>query len=105
MAAELRNMFIFGLSFVILICSVEATDKTFQNEEFRLSKSVWPENYKMEFLVILDELSGYDRFTAPAKTWITVNCSDPVSIITMHAINLTINENSVKVNHLHIFKI
>lgn len=97
----------------LLLCIVHSTNanELLQNEEFRLSSSIWPENYKLELLVILDPLPGYERFTAPAKSWTTVNSSEPVSVITMHAINLTINENAVKVElylipiftYVHIF--
>lgn len=71
--AAIRNISFLCSAIALLFVDTFAQIQPLQDEEFRLSKSIWPENYRIEFLVILDDpLPEFESFTAPAKTWITV---------------------------------
>jgi hypothetical protein len=67
------------------------------DDGFRLSPLVHPVNYKLELMVILDPLDGQEMFTAPAREWITVAFEEETSILTLHALNLTINDGTIAV--------
>lgn len=66
-------------------------------QDFRLPQSIIPTHYTLRLQPILDEIPGYTRFTAPGTVRITVNCTQDTNTIKLHALDLTIIENSTEV--------
>lgn len=83
-----------SLIYVIVFLSLALT--TFA---YRLPKSFHPENYRLKVITHLNEDGLGHRFTG--KVWIVAICDHNTNNITLHAKNLTINEEKVKVKLIH----
>uniref|UniRef100_A0A336M458 Aminopeptidase n=1 Tax=Culicoides sonorensis TaxID=179676 RepID=A0A336M458_CULSO len=66
---------------------------------YRLPKTFHPENYRLKVITRLNEDGQGHRFTG--KVWIVAICDENTNNITLHAKNLTINEEKVKVKLIH----
>lgn len=66
---------------------------------YRLPKTFHPENYRLKVITHLNEDGLGHRFTG--KVWIVAICDQNTNNITVHAKNLTINEEKVKVKLIH----
>lgn len=84
------------LLYVIVFLSLALTTTTFA---YRLPKSFHPENYRLKVITHLNEDGQGHRFTG--KVWIVAICDQNTNNITLHAKNLTINEEKVKVKLIH----
>jgi hypothetical protein len=103
----------FGLQIILLTldaisCSdftgahVDKSDLTveiLQDLPFRLSRSVIPLNYRVQLMPILDDVAGFERFTAGGRVDIKVRCDTLTSVIKLHVKDLLVAENSVQVNY------
>lgn len=77
-----------------------STSENLEVQDFRLPKSLVPTHYKLRLQPILDETPGFTRFTAPGSVTITVNCTEDTSTIKLHALDITILQNSIVVSKL-----
>jgi len=66
--------------------------------KFRLPDSVVPTHYDFEIRPILDEDGFGERFTAPGKVTIHVDCKTTTNSVTLHSSTITIHEDRVKVH-------
>ncbi|CAL8083053.1 unnamed protein product [Orchesella dallaii] len=101
----MQNIFIT----VFLVCLTSCIGFSSQNSKnvdhslvpsprYRLPTTLFPTYYELNLFVVLDPLPNFQRFTATGEVLINVTCREPTNQIYLHAVNLTISQDSVRVN-------
>ncbi|XP_077977883.1 aminopeptidase N-like [Glandiceps talaboti] len=68
--------------------------------EGRLPDTLKPTNYKIKIQPYLDEEDGDKRFLFDGEVDISMNCEKSTNVITLHALKLNIDEDTVRVNEI-----
>lgn len=68
-----------------------------QQPPFRLPTSIVPTSYVLEIISVLDEIPQFQRFTAPGKVWIRVNCTEATRVIKLHSVDLDLQLQNIYV--------
>ncbi|XP_077983679.1 aminopeptidase N-like [Glandiceps talaboti] len=68
--------------------------------EGRLPDTLKPTNYKIKIQPYMDEEDGDKRFLFDGEVDISMNCEKSTNVITLHALNLNIDEDTVRVNEI-----
>ncbi|XP_077977850.1 aminopeptidase N-like [Glandiceps talaboti] len=68
--------------------------------EGRLPDTLKPTNYRIKIQPYLDEEDGDKRFLFDGEVDISMNCEKSTNVITLHALKLNIDEDTVRVNEI-----
>ncbi|XP_077977837.1 aminopeptidase N-like [Glandiceps talaboti] len=68
--------------------------------EGRLPDTLKPTNYRIKIQPYLDEEDGDKRFLFDGEVDISMKCEKSTNVITLHALNLNIDEDTVRVNEI-----